>query len=144
MAYTRGNLAVKEQAQTKRKSPGYREKTMVITRRTYLPVKEKLLYLFTIVVCVMIASLVIWQNANIYGLNKEYQKIEKSIKASKQEISRLTVEKQQLEVGIRDKAKQMGFEETSDQQVIYVERTPISAKSGDATNGSGTDKKQGL
>ncbi|GIO30538.1 MULTISPECIES: hypothetical protein [Paenibacillus] len=140
MAYTRGNLAVKEQAQTKRTSPGYREKTMVVTRRTQLPIKEKLLYLFTIVVCVMIASLIIWQNANIYGLNKQYQKIDKSIKASKQEISRLTVEKQQLEVGIRDKAKQMGFEEPADGQVINVERSPISAKGGDAANGS-ADKK---
>ncbi|MEC0242993.1 hypothetical protein P4H66_24595 [Paenibacillus dokdonensis] len=142
MAYTRGNLAVKEQQKpAKRTYPGYREKTMVVTRRTYLPIKEKLLYLLTIVVCVMVASLIIWQNANIYGLNKEYQKMERMIKTSKTEISQLTLQKQQLEVGIRDKAIQMGYIEPTDQQVINVERSKISSKTDETATESETAKK---
>lgn len=127
MAYTRGNLAVKEQTQTKRTSPGYREKTMVVTRRTSLPTKEKLLYLLTVIVCVMVASLIIWQNANIYGLNKEYQQAERAIKSAKAEINKLVVLKQQLEVGIRNEAKKLGYQEPIDQPVINVERTPIAS-----------------
>ncbi|MGN7491525.1 hypothetical protein ACTHPF_10185 [Paenibacillus sp. SAF-054] len=142
MAYTRGNLAVKEQQQpAKRTYPGYREKTMVVTRRTYLPIKEKLLYLLTVVVCVMVASLIIWQNANIYGLNKQTQKVERAIKTSKSEISRLTVQKQQLENGIRDKAMQMGYVDTTDQPAINVERTKVSSSSDNKTAGSETANK---
>ncbi|MCJ8011371.1 hypothetical protein MUG84_06375 [Paenibacillus sp. KQZ6P-2] len=142
MAYTRGNLAVKEQSQSaKRTSPGYREKTMVVTRRTSLPIKEKLLYLLTIVVCVMVASLIIWQNANIYGLNKETQKIARDIKTSKSEISRLELQKQQLENGIREKAIQLGYKEPTDQQVINVERSKISANTENNTTESETAKK---
>ncbi|WP_202128709.1 hypothetical protein [Paenibacillus dendrobii] len=142
MAYTRGNLAVKEQSQSaKRTYPGYREKTMVVTRRTYLPIKEKLLYLLTIVVCVMVASLIIWQNANIYGLNKETQKTERLIKTSKSEISRLTLEKQQLMNGVRDKAIQLGYQEPTDQQIINVERSKISANTEKNTAESETAKK---
>ncbi len=142
MAYTRGNLAVKEQQQpAKRTYPGYREKTMVVTRRTYLPIKEKLLYLLTVVVCVMVASLIIWQNANIYGLNKQTQKVERAIKTSKSEISRLTVQKQQLENGIRDKAMQMGYVDTTDQPVISVERTKVSSNNEKKTAGTETANK---
>ncbi|MGN7357727.1 MULTISPECIES: hypothetical protein [unclassified Paenibacillus] len=135
-------MAVKEQQQpAKRTYPGYREKTMVVTRRTYLPIKEKLLYLLTVVVCVMVASLIIWQNANIYGLNKQTQKVERAIKTSKSEISRLTVQKQQLENGIRDKAMQMGYVDTTDQPAINVERTKVSSSSDNKTAGSETANK---
>ncbi|MDR0268936.1 hypothetical protein [Paenibacillus sp.] len=140
MAYTRGNLAVKEQTQSKRTSPGYREKTMVVTRRTHLPIKEKLLYLLSVVVCVMVASLIIWQNANIYGLNKEYQKAEKAIKNSKAEIKMLKVQKQQLEVGIRDEAKKLGYQEPTG-QAIHVERAPISSNIASSVGGLDDAKK---
>lgn len=141
MAYTRGNLAVKEQQKpAKRTSPGYREKTMVVTRRTYLPIKEKLLYLLTIVACVMVASLIIWQNANIYGLNKETQTVERAIKKSNAEIKKLTVQKQELLNGIRDKAIQLGYQEPTGES-INVERSKISSNSTETGMKSETAKK---
>lgn len=113
---------------------------MVVTRRTYLPIKEKLLYLLTIVACVMVASLIIWQNANIYGLNKETQTVEREIKKSNAEIKKLTVQKQELLNGVRDKAIQLGYQEPTGES-INVERSKISSNSTETGKMSETAKK---
>lgn len=138
MAYTRGNLAVKEKA-AERTSPGYREKTKVVTRRTYLPIKEKLLYLLTVGICVMVASLIIWQNANIYDLNKQGQKVDGNIKKTKVTIKELEAEKQRLMNGIRDKAIQLGYQEPG-KETLTVPRSNPTGKEGAGT-GTETAKK---
>ncbi|KAF9122465.1 hypothetical protein BGX30_001997 [Mortierella sp. GBA39] len=150
MAYTRGNLAVKEKV-AERTSPGYREKTKVVTHRTYLPIKEKLLYLLTVGICVMVASLIIWQNANIYDLNKQGQKVDKNIKNMNVTIKELKAEKQRLEVGIREKAIQLGFQEPGKEALTVVngddwhdravaqwtKKVPIPASRGTITDRNG-------
>lgn len=138
MAYTRGNLAVKEKV-AERTSPGYREKTKVVTHRTYLPIKEKLLYLLTVGICVMVASLIIWQNANIYDLNKQGQKVDKNIKNMNVTIKELKAEKQRLEVGIREKAIQLGFQEPGKEALTVPRSSTISTDN--AGTGSETAKK---
>ncbi|MXO80411.1 hypothetical protein GRP75_21955, partial [Paenibacillus sp. OT2-17] len=60
MAYTRGNLAVKERARQEQvQQQRYRETTKVVTRRRELPIREKLLYLLTLVACIVIAGMLI-------------------------------------------------------------------------------------
>ncbi|GGF77864.1 hypothetical protein GCM10010912_23620 [Paenibacillus albidus] len=130
MAYTRGNLAV----QPKRKkevNPLYREKTKVVTRRTGLPMQEKLLYMLTLGVFVLVAATLIWRYVQIYDLNKQAQDLERVISASKKEIAVYQMEKQTLEQQIPEKAKQMGFVEPDEDATIYV---PLSGKTTDGDN----------
>ncbi|GAB6990615.1 FtsB/FtsL family cell division protein [Paenibacillus pini] len=122
MAYTRGNLAVQEKP-VERAYPGYREKTKVVTRRTYLPMKEKFLYLLTLAFCVVIATLLIWQNSHIYDLNKQNQTIIKDMNKSKRNIAQLEVQKQQLEQNLRSEAEKLGYSLPEGNQSIHVSRT---------------------
>lgn len=66
-----------------------------------LPAGEKLLYLFSVVVCVALAVLVISQYAKVTELNMEIQKVEEEAKRI-QEINRqLEAEKNMLSSGER-------------------------------------------
>lgn len=66
-----------------------------------LPASEKLLYLFSVVVCVTLAALVISQYAKVTELNMEIQKVEEEAKWL-QEINRqLEAEKNMLSSGER-------------------------------------------
>jgi len=66
-----------------------------------LPAGEKLLYLFSVVVCVALAALVISQYAEVTELNVEIQKVEEETKRI-QEINRqLEAEKNMLSSGER-------------------------------------------
>ncbi|USB34496.1 hypothetical protein [Paenibacillus sp. YPG26] len=113
MAYTRGNLAVKEKTSGRGQAlPKYKETTKVVTRRAPLPVGEKLLYICTVIFCVVIASLLIWQNAAVYNLKYQVHQIDKEIIQAKQDMSDLEVKKQQLEQGVRDYAiNVLGYEQ---------------------------------
>lgn len=128
MAYTRGNLAVQEKS-TERVSPRYREKTKVITRRTYLPVKEKLLYLMTVVVCVAMAIVVIGRYAHIYDLNKQNQVASQQIKQMNVKLMELELERQMLEVSLPTKARELGYVEPAEDSTIYVPRVTSGSTS---------------
>ncbi|WP_433946135.1 hypothetical protein [Paenibacillus sp. SN-8-1] len=118
MAYTRGNLAVKEKTSGRGQAvPKYKETTKVVTRRAPLPVGEKLLYIFTVVFCVAVASLLIWQNAKVYNLNYQVHQTDYDISKVKQKMSALEVKKQQLEQGVRDYAiNVLGYEQPGDRE----------------------------
>jgi len=70
MAYMHGNLAMKPNNRQEQEAYS-REVRKKIVRRRPLPVQEKLLYLFTVVVCVMAASVIIFRYAEIYRMNLE-------------------------------------------------------------------------
>ena len=125
MAYTRGNLAVKPKP-IERVSPGYREQTKVITRRTSIPIREKLLYLFTVLVCVALASLVIWRYAHIYELNKQSQKMSAVISSNTVKISQLEVQRQTLKEKIVEIAIKEGYVLPEEDSVIHVPRVSSS------------------
>ena len=72
MAYTRGNLAVKEKTATRGQNPRYRETTKVVTRRSPLPIREKLLYMVTILFCVGIMGGLLWQNSQLYDISYNF------------------------------------------------------------------------
>lgn len=82
MAYTNGNLALKPKPRQEqpKKQPQYRETKRTVIKKKTLPVREKLLYLFTLILCVLIASVIIFRYAQIYDLsmhtkqlNSQYQ-----------------------------------------------------------------------
>lgn len=101
MAYTRGNLAVKEKTSGRGQAlPKYKETTKVVTRRAPLPVAEKLLYMLTVVFCVAVASVLIWQNAHVYDLKYKVHQTDNAISKNKRNMSILEVKKEQLEQAI--------------------------------------------
>lgn len=135
MAYTRGNLAVKPKP-AERVSPGYREQTKVVTRRTFIPLKEKMLYLFTVIICVALASLVLQRYAHIYDLNKQSQRMNSQIKANQLEMAQLELKKQTLKETIVETALKEGYVLPSEQSIIHVPRV---AGSTDVTDTPETD-----
>ena len=128
MAYTRGNLAV----QPKRKEEVdslYRQKTKVVTRRMVLPLREKLLYMLTLTIFVLVAGTLIWRYLHIYDLNKQVQQIDEVISKSNKQIAVYQMEKQKLEQLVPEKARSWGFDEPSED--IYVPKTDVSTGSED-------------
>ena len=122
MAYTRGNLAVKP---IERVSPGYREQIKVVTRRSSIPTREKLLYLATVIICVALASLVIWRYAYIYDLNKQSQRVSGEITSNKTKISQLEVTRQTLKEKIVETATKEGYVLPLEENIIHVPRVSI-------------------
>ena len=127
MAYTRGNLAV----QPKRKeeiNPLYREKTKVVTKRRVLPLQEKLLYMLTLGVCVLVAITLISRYVHIYDLNLQAQKLDKDIATAKKQISTFEMEKQSLEQKVAQKAKDLGYVSPDENTTIFIPANPISTE----------------
>ena len=79
MAYTRGNLAVKEKRKQSYSPERYRETTKVVTRRTSIPAREKLLYLFTIILAVAVMVGLLIQNSTLYGIKRNMLKCAKHL-----------------------------------------------------------------
>lgn len=96
MAYVNGNLAL----QPKRKPQQgqvVRETKKVLIKRKALPVQEKLLYLFTVLVCVVVAGVIIFRYAQIYDmnlrikqLNTEYQTMTVEMADLKKQVEMLS------------------------------------------------------
>ncbi|MNZ41138.1 Cell division protein FtsL [compost metagenome] len=127
MAYTRGNLAV----QPKRKeevNPLYREKTKVVTKRRVLPLQEKLLYMLTLGVCVLVAITLISRYVHIYDLNLQAQKLDKDIATAKKQISTYEMEKQNLEQKVAQKAKDLGYVSPDENTTIFIPANPLSTE----------------
>ncbi|MFD0616366.1 MULTISPECIES: cell division protein FtsL [Paenibacillus] len=114
MAYVRGNLALKEK-KIQRTPDRYRETTKVVSRKGLLSTQEKLLYLFTIVVCSLVAGVIIWRYAQIYDLNMQMQKMSREVQVMKKEIAVLKTEKEKLSspAAIYDRAVALGFQPKS-------------------------------
>mgnify|MGYP001131286804 CR=1 FL=1 len=88
-AYINGNLA--RERKPAEASPA-KSAARSATRRKSIPAQEKLLYLFTVAVCVIVAGAVIWRYAQIYELNARIQNIENEIKALQIENNKLRLE----------------------------------------------------
>ncbi len=74
MAYVNGNLAL----QPKRKQdqqPAIKETKRLVKTRKSLPVQEKLLYMFTVLMCVVVAGVIIFRYAQIYDMNLDIKKL---------------------------------------------------------------------
>jgi cell division protein FtsL len=125
-AYIRGNLAVEE-----RQSPAERvkikETRKVVYRTSRLPMQEKLLYLFTVLVCVLVAGIVIWRYAQIYQMNTRIHDVEKKITQMEVENNALKEKLSKMmnpELFMKE-AAQAGFVPITDADFV---RVPAQAK----------------
>lgn len=140
MAYTRGNLAVQERtAERSYQSPRYRETTKVVTRRTALPVREKLLYIMTVIFCVAVMAGLLWQNSNLYDIKRQLYNLNAEIQAMTLEVKELSVQKEQLEVSIPSEAAKLGYVKPG-MDMFQIE-VPASADAGDTSEDMTTARK---
>lgn len=127
MAYTRGNLAVQERQ--KEQQSQYVETTTVIKRRSQLPKREKLLYLMSVLFVVAVMGWVGMSHVKIYDMNRQIQNADSQIKTLNQGIDTLQVKKQSLEMGIAQKAKELGYVQAEQDNAIHVSPSGKDASS---------------
>ncbi|EXX91685.1 cell division protein FtsL [Paenibacillus darwinianus] len=121
MAYMHGNLAVQPQKRQERQTSVQTKKKVVVRRKT-LPVQEKLLYLFTVVMCVIVAGVIIFRYAQIYQMNLEIKQLTEKYEALSVQQKELQRKYETLsDPGmIKRKAEELGMI-PNDQEVISVE-----------------------
>ncbi|SDW87132.1 cell division protein FtsL [Paenibacillus sp. CF384] len=131
MAYVNGNLAMQPKRKPEQR-PQFRETKKVVIKRKSLPVQEKLLYMFTILVCVVVAFVVIFRYAQIYQMELEIKQLTKQHEKLTEEVAFLTSEYEKANdpASIRKKAAEDGLE--PDDNPIKV-----SVAEPKATNASG-------
>ncbi|MDN4599916.1 hypothetical protein P5G61_01640 [Paenibacillus sp. F6_3S_P_1C] len=139
MAYTRGNLAVKEKASQERVTQQrYKETTKVVTRRTGLPAREKFLYLITLVAVIVVGGVMMSRYAHIYDLNKQAQTTLSDVREAEKTIADLQVEKERLNNLVIENARKLGYVEASGKDVIFVPRSTSTTNSAGTESSSDT------
>ncbi|MGQ8873906.1 hypothetical protein [Paenibacillus sp. TSA_86.1] len=141
MAYTRGNLAVKQKAQERVTQQRYKETTKVVTRRTGLSAREKFLYLITLVAVIIVGGALMSRYAHIYELNKQAQSTIVKIKETEKTIADLQVEKEKLNNQVVENAKNLGYVEASDKDVIFVPRSTTNTSTGTESSSNASSSK---
>ncbi|OXM86054.1 cell division protein FtsL [Paenibacillus rigui] len=118
-AYIHGNLAVEQKTGQK---VSVKETKKVVYRNKTLPVQEKLFYLFTVLVCVVVASLIIWRYAQIYEINTKILDMETKIQKLQAENSGLKRKVDALSAPdrLREEAIKMGMGPSDDKQISKV------------------------
>jgi cell division protein FtsL len=118
-AYIHGNLALEERNQKKVK---IRESRKVVYRKKSIPTQEKLLYLFTVAVCVLVAGVIIFRYAQIYEVNTKIQKIEQEIKLLQDENETLKLEVYKLQDPKRliEAGKALGLKEPGEEEISEI------------------------
>jgi cell division protein FtsL len=138
-AYIHGSLATQQRPGQK---VTVKETKKVVYRNKSLPVQEKLLYLFTVLVCVAVASLIIWRYAQIYEMNTKILKFETDIEVLQAENSVLKhkVESLSNPDRLRTEATKMSLGPAEDKQISKVTIKPDAAPSNaTAINDKKTD-----
>lgn len=136
-AYMHGNLAVEQRPQSNKPKGGQKPKEPIkASYRRGLPVQEKLLYLFTVIICVLVAGVIIWRYAQIYEMNTTIQKIEVQIKQLEAENMVLKKKVNDLSSSehLLKEAERLGFTVPDDKQVK-------TANAGSAPSGSAKKTK---
>lgn len=120
-----GNLALRPERKPEQQQQPVRKQAQqpskVIRRRT-LPIGEKLLYLFTIAVVVLVACFIIFRYAQIYQINgqiqdttKQYNQMTDDTKELQREVERLSDPKR-----IKDLAEQYGMVQIEDRGITVT------------------------
>lgn len=117
--YVQGNLALKEQHETR---TVYREERRVVRRKKSIPTKEKLFYLFAVLICVAAAGLVIFRYAQVYEVNAKIQQMEKEIQRLEEENNTLQLEVNVLNDPKRliEKAKLLGLRQAEEGELSEI------------------------
>lgn len=116
----------------------YREKQTIVYRAKSIPMKEKLIYLLMIFLCVAIAGTILWRYAQIYQMNNNIYKLETSIRqfetdniSLKQQIDKMN----DLSI-IKQGAEKNGLVPANPEQVIRVTGTGSSSAQGKSQESS--------
>lgn len=136
-----GNLAVRPatspQQPPQRPQPQREEEQRVDTRkvirRRNLPLGEKLLYLFTIVVVVLVAGLIIFRYAEIYQLNREIQSTQQEFERTSEQIKELQRDVERLSdpKRILQKATEYGMVPIDGHGIIVTSKDGYAGKAAE-------------
>ncbi len=125
VAYFHGNLAVDERSQRNRKTSIQEHRRNVTRKKAVIPPQEKLLYLITVLVCVIVSIVIISRYAQIYELNTEIKKIQNEMRQLERDNSKLKIEISRL--GGMEQMQQTGEDQgmhmASDDQMIKIRMT---------------------
>jgi cell division protein FtsL len=132
-AYMHGNLAVEEKI-NREQTVKVRETKRKVYRNRAIPAQEKLLYLFTVALCVIVAGVIIWRYSQIYEMNTKIHKIEVDITQLKAENDIL---KQQYNKALdpeklRKDAEKTGFTQIDPDKISHLPNKPMLGKNGDS------------
>jgi cell division protein FtsL len=118
-AYIQGNLALDQKPTQKVK---IKETRKVVYRQKTMPVQEKMLYLFTVLLCVIVAGVIVWRYAQIYQLNTDMLKMQREIREIQAENSVLKQEVMKLQSPerLKEEARKWGFLPREEEQVKEV------------------------
>lgn len=127
MAYMNGNLALQPKKKTTPPQT-FRETKKVVVKRKSLPVQEKLLYMFTILVCVLVASVILFRYAQIYEMNADVRDMTRKYEKMAVEMKELQIQVEKLKnpERITEQARKTGM--------IENDQEPIKVKTGDNNN----------
>ncbi|GGI43339.1 hypothetical protein GCM10008018_01570 [Paenibacillus marchantiophytorum] len=133
-SYIQGNLALDQKRTVAKPKVKIKEITKVVYRNKSLPTQEKMLYLFTVVLCVIVAGVIIWRYAAIYQMNTSILKMQSEIKEIQAQNSALKqeVEKLQSPDRLKGEATRLGFNLQDEKQVSLV--TPPKAKTNSSSS----------
>ena len=128
--YMYGSSAVQEKVKLKQPIR-IRETKRKVYRNRSIPTQEKLLYLFTVVLCVIVAGTIIWRYSQIYEMNTKIHNIEISIKQIQAENDslKLKLNKANHPDKLKMDAVTSGLKPTDPDQITLVPAKQVSAKS---------------
>lgn len=89
MAYINGNLAMQPKRKPDQK-PVVRETKRIVVKRKSIPVQEKLLYMFTVVFCVIVLGVIVNQYAKNYDMRVQ-------IKQMKNQAATMSIDLKELQ-----------------------------------------------
>jgi cell division protein FtsL len=128
--YVHGNLALEEQV-NRDQTVRVREIKRKVYRKKAIPAQEKLLYLFTVVLCVIVAGTIIWRYAQIYEMNTQIHTIETKIKQlqAENDILKQQYNKANDPEKLRTEAEKTGLLQIDPDKVSHVPTKPTLSKS---------------
>lgn len=94
MAYY-GNLALQPQRKPEQPPKQAREREKVLRRRQ-LPLGEKLLYLFTLMICAVVAGFIVYRYAELYQMNRQIQDMNRQYEQRAEQLKELQREAERL------------------------------------------------
>jgi cell division protein FtsL len=124
--HVHGNLAMEEQV-NREQTVRVREVKRKVYRKKAIPVQEKLLYLFTVVLCVIVAGTIIWRYAQIYEMNTEIHTIETQIKVlqAENDILKQQWNKANDPERLRIEAEKTGLSQIDPDQISHVTKPSL-------------------
>jgi cell division protein FtsL len=127
--YVHGNLALEEQV-NREQTVRVREIKRKVYRKKAISAQEKLLYLFTVVLCVIVAGTIIWRYAQIYEMNTEIHTIETQIKKlqAENDILKQQWSKANDPERLRLEAEKSGLSQINPDNVSHVLTKPSLSK----------------